>query len=699
MSARRFWIVTALLATALALAVLVALMDLRAISKPAVVDIVVPASALQVDGARVRGEVREGVPPYALHWDGQPPSAVLLEPRRQSVLAAAVFSNDSFDRNLSAVRFLDGEVRFELDARRWVPGAPLIVRVEAVRSRGGFRRAAVAAVLLGLALLTWFAVRRYAACPEAHRRGIARRLAESALFLVIAGGIFASVYPGVPVRVAEVTDEANINGFAAAVDHPEHFALDRMLSDSRQFAWYIPAYLAPIRAVKALGFHYETGNAFIGALIVVLLLFGLRRLFATVSGSAGFGFAAALVLGLVFDERSPADETWSILSVMPRMLFTALVPWVLLLALRCAPSSRRWWIACVVTGLLFHIHPLSAPVLLGALLVAFVAASDEPWRARLEGAALGVAAAAAVMLPYIVVYSLRYQQTIDADPTIAARALQIARSEYGHLSPGLVLGELVRFRIRTMRVLLDGLALILLLRHRVDRSLRFYVGLGVGFLLVILAVPFVDNSIAEHLGRRPFQYEMVRGIRFVDLFLVGALALVVRDWRGSRRAGRWLVVAGALCAVLSFGSGWLHTVRVIGGRARLSWRILNGRPDAESGAAQEAIRAMQALHTADERVAGPVGLRQFDVPLAWAWEDLGPLSYSPSRGLLACADTIARGQPLLATTITDASLAQLSVIYEAQLFFLRRSQLGEALARSERVLFTNDVYAIVDGRR
>jgi hypothetical protein len=131
------------------------------------------------------------------------------------------------------------------------------------------------------------------------------------------------------------------------------------------------------------------------------------------------------------------------------------------------------------------------------------------------------------------------------------------------------------------------------------------------------------------------------------------------------------------------------------GRGRLSWRILRDQPDARSGAAMEVIRAVQVLRVPGERVSGPVGLRQFDVPLAWVWKDVIALSYSRSADLLQSAETTARAQPLLARTVTEPSLLQLSRILDARLFLLRRKQLGVPLARSPAVLFVNDDYAVV----
>ena len=62
-----------------------------------------------------------------------------------------------------------------------------------------------------------------------------------------------------------------------------------------------------------------------------------------------------------------------------------------------------------------------APVLVGAILVAFVAASDEPMADRVRGGAVAAGVALATMVPNIAVYALRYGQTVDADPGIAVQ--------------------------------------------------------------------------------------------------------------------------------------------------------------------------------------------------------------------------------------------------------------------------------------
>lgn len=686
-----------LIAAALAVASGLAISELRAIAVPAVVEIAVPPQAVHADGERLRGELLEGLPPYELHWDGQPPSAVLVNRQDGRVLAASTFSDDSFSRNRNAVRFTDGRVRFVVDGRRGsAASGSFVVRCEAVAPRWRYTLAALAAVVLALALVVVLGLKSYLGTPLSGRPAARRRLAEGAIFIAIAAVVFAGIYPGAPIRVEEVTDEANINSFAAALDHPDRFALDKLLADPAHYAWYTPVYINTIRVFGRAGYHYATANAFLGAATALLLLFGFRRMFMAISGHRDFAFAAALALGLMFDQRMPPPgETWSILSVLPRMVFTACLPWVMLLAFWCAPSSRRWWVACGAAGLLMHIHPLSAPALEGALLIGFIAASDEPWAARIGGAATATIAAFATMGPYVLIFTTRYRGTVAIDPAIAARSLELVRATFAELSTGRVLRELLVHRVMSLRILLDALAVALLVRQRVDRSMRFYLGILAGFAIVTFAVPAADSAIANYLGRRPYEYEMIRNVRFMDVLVAAALGLAVSKWQGTPQRRRAWVAAGAICTVFALGPGWFETAWAMAGRARLSWRILHGRSDTESGAAQEAIRAMQALRASGERVSGPVGLRQFDVPLAFVPKDVIGLTYSTGSALVESVDAVNRAQPLFAASITDESLAQLSSVLDAQLFLLRRRQLDPSLARSPRVLFENSVYAIV----
>lgn len=680
------WRLVSIIAAAVVAAVasILAVVSLRSIVEPALVDVAVPPSAIATVDGVAGGTIRAGLPPFERHWDGQPPSAVLVSPSTGAVLAAAAFSDGTFDRNLSAVRFVDGEARFRLDARRWSPGAPLALRIEAVQSRGRFILWSSVAAIAALAFMVLIAI---------GGRGL--HLAGSLVFIAVATSIFTSVYPGAPIRIDEVTDEASINSYAAARDHPDRFALDKLLSVPDNYTWYSPVYVNTVRAFHRLGFHYQTANAFLGGGAALLLLCGLRRLFLKISGRQGLALAGALALGLMFEAGAPpAGEFWSITGILPRTIFAAFVPWVILLALACAPSPRRWWIACAAAGLVLHIHPLSGPVLAGALLTAFVLSSDEPIAARSAGTALAIAALALTALPFAIVY-LRHYTPAHIDAATATRALALTRLTFADLRVGLVARQLMAHRIMTLRIVLDGLAIVLLWRSPFDKCVRFYLGLCVGFAIMTFGFPVADSAVAAYLDRRQLAYELPRNVRYLDLLMAGALAVGVRGWRGSRPQALGAIAMAAVCASIALGPGWLLTARLIAGRTRLSWRILNGHPDLESGAAQEAIRAVRALRDPSARVSGPVGLRQFGVPIAWIARDITAQSYSVSPGLLESADVVSRADAVFAGSVTADSIARLAPILDAELFLVRVAKLDRSFEASVQVLFANHRYAIV----
>ena len=676
----------------LVLAAVLAAVNLRDISEPALVDVPVPATAIHAGDGIVSGSVLAGLPAYGLRWDGQPPSAILVNPASGVVLAAAAFSDKTFEGNRNAVRFVGGDARFKLDARRWSEGTPLVLRTEAVKPRGWFFFWAGISAALAIALLVAFAFK------SARELGRGARLdfAGSLIFIAVACGTFSSIFPGAPIRIEDWSDEAAINSYAAVRDHPAWFTLDKLLSDPANYTWYTPAYIHTIRAFGHLGFHYQTACAFLGAAAALIFLFGLRRLFMAVSGRADFALAATLALGLVFSaDVPPYGEVWSIVWVLPRTVFTAFVPWVIVLALHYLRAPGRWWIPCGAAGLLAYLYPLSAPPLVAALLVALVIGSDEPMSARIRGALLAMAAIGVTMLPYAAVYVRHIGAAPDLDPATTRRALEIVRGSFDYVRLGTILRQVPVYRFVTFRILLDAFAALLLIRRRFDSCVRFYLGILAGFALVTFGIPAVDSALATYLDRRQFEYDLARNARFIDFLVAGALAVGVAGWRGTRRQARLAVAAGAVCAAVAFGPGWYDTAFFIASRTRAGWRMVGGHPDRDTAAAQEAIRAVHALRASSERVAGPVALRQYGIPIAWVAKDILTQSYSVSRGLVEANDVFRRAEPLLARPLTDESLRQASSILEAPLFLVPPQQLDRRLAASPCLLFRNDVWAVV----
>src|SRR5204862_4437156 len=112
-------------------------------------------------------------------------------------------------------------------------------------------------------------------------------------------------------------------------------------------------------------------------------------------------------------------------------VFSAFVPWIVLLAMWALPTSRRWRIPCSAAGLMVSIHPLSTLALAGAIMPALVVASDEPPAARVSGALIACAAMAAVMAPYVFTFLSHYGEHRALDPSTSARALELVCASFG----------------------------------------------------------------------------------------------------------------------------------------------------------------------------------------------------------------------------------------------------------------------------
>jgi len=78
MSAGRFRLVAVLLGAAAVAAAGAAISSLRSIAVAPLLEIAVPDATFHADGDVWRGEITSGLPPFELHWDGQPPAAVLV---------------------------------------------------------------------------------------------------------------------------------------------------------------------------------------------------------------------------------------------------------------------------------------------------------------------------------------------------------------------------------------------------------------------------------------------------------------------------------------------------------------------------------------------------------------------------------------------------------------------------------------------
>ncbi|HEV7670169.1 MAG TPA: hypothetical protein VGS22_16750 [Thermoanaerobaculia bacterium] len=670
------------------------------------------------------GVVEKQLPDFHLAWDGRPPRAEIVDRRTGEVLAPAVLSRGSLEANRNAVLWLSADAEqlnperceYVIETRPVRERGPfLALRFEAPPSAKVFHRGALLAVLLiGIAAVLMGVAHVVRAAPAA-RLGAFVRCCRSGLFLALAATSFVTHYPGVPWLNPE-TDVASINSFAAALDHPEAFDRDALLDQRRDFDWYIPLFVGLVRGVGRLGLPYSMAYAVLGFLGIWLSLVGYERLFSKLSRSALFGFVAALALVLL-DASYPPNEHWSFSTVLPRSLFSALLPWVVLLALRWlgplpAPSPGRWWIAAAAAAALFYVHPVSSPALSGALFIGFLVVDGVRLRARL----MGVLAAGAVTILVMVPYAARYGAARQAAEG-GGQGLQVLHTIIGPFEPQRFYTAALALVVGTPRywVLLAGLVLLIAARRP---GTRLFLGMLVGWGLVTFALPAFDWALAEKLGRQPFQFNLVRNLRYLDFWLLTTLALLARFFRrkpfpslalGARiTAGRAAVAArshlsgaaliASVVAVLCYAPSVARTMSGVMSQVGTSRAILFGRWRAVPSARLEALWAVEAFRKDRETVSGARDLdffRQFRIPLAYTWKDPETLSYAAGGELVRARRVVGRVEALLEPPVDPADAQAIRAETGAELLVIERWRASLALRESRSRLFLNDRYVVL----
>jgi len=147
-------------------------------------------------------------------------------------------------------------------------------------------------------------------------------------------------------------------------------------------------------------------------------------------------------------------------------------------------------------------------------------------------------AALAIMFPYVMIYAGKYSGTVVADPALTSQAFEVARQRFapGYLEPLIFYRDLALYLALTPRYWLGIIALVMLCRYRRGTlATRVSVGMTLGFVIVTCLIPTLDVIISSRMGRLPFQIDLIRNLRYLDVWLLGIVAAGVSFGRRVRR--------------------------------------------------------------------------------------------------------------------------------------------------------------------
>ncbi|MGC8667528.1 MAG: hypothetical protein ACP5VE_05375 [Chthonomonadales bacterium] len=334
-------------------------------------------------------------------------------------------------------------------------------------------------------------------------------------------------------------DQINILTICAAQDHPGMMEGDEIAGRPGILNYYIPFFVRLVRLASLPDHNYLRGLNLLLFATSIAYLWGWWLLFRQWAPPVVAGLCAFLVRGIVW---LPGNEVWGIAgiwSMLPRTLFLAMVPWVLLFWLWGRTSDGRWYACALVAGCLVNVHPISGLAFVGGLLAAEAAYSAGEGRSlsavarRMAG---GAAASAAGMAPYVWVYfnsrgSLHGVSSAELDAALAMRITSRLRSAREYLK------DWVRPKVLFL-VVAPWIAVWFALGD--DRTSRrpfllALASLAAGCLLVAFGSVGLERLLAAVSIRTHMAYELIRGAKYVLLpsYLVAVVAL-----------GRWTAAIG-----------------------------------------------------------------------------------------------------------------------------------------------------------
>lgn len=318
-------------------------------------------------------------------------------------------------------------------------------------------------------------------------------------------------------------DAANIASFAAGRAFPQLFTGDAILGDLRNIGLYVTIHIPiTIWLEKLVG---NFGLAYSLLLFPhVLLQYVIYYIFGKVlfkNRYWGFLFSLAISAPL----ELAGGEVWGVVGdAMPRFTFQVLIPIILIILLttwRNRPG--RWPWIMVIAGLMAFIHPVSTPSWAFALWLGFLPCMPSEYnlgRKLREMLKLGLILVLA-LLPYVVIY-LSYKQGGRSNTNYDLVYLILTNYFPNDILniPGAV-STLIQAtgQYGLLWYALIGLAFTYIYFHSERPIVKQMLIWMVGISVVSIVIPYIEQIIERTLRIIPLQTELMRGMRYLVIFL------------------------------------------------------------------------------------------------------------------------------------------------------------------------------------
>lgn len=345
------------------------------------------------------------------------------------------------------------------------------------------------------------------------------------------------------------SDAANIASFSAALDHPGSFANDSLLNNPANFSFYSTLHVPLIRALAKWFGNYSTPFAFLIFPVTLLHLIGYYWLGREVLKDRWFALIFSLMV--LIPVQLNLSEIWGLWQdVIPRFLFQSLLPFELAAVMRWGKKPKSWPWLMAAMGLLIYIHPVSLPAwALAVILSLWIMAPAMPKKQKLLHLVLAGLLFLVVVLPFA--FNYLSTTTFGSRGSIPyAELMDILRKRLitGFLDLNIAFKDFIKIAVISdwLMILLWAFVFIgglvfffFFIRQKKDKTTLLVLGsMWFSIFFVSVVLPLLDHSLAARLQRLPYEFDLVRNLRFsIPLLLLSALYLLIQIQVESKR--RW----------------------------------------------------------------------------------------------------------------------------------------------------------------
>ncbi len=368
------------------------------------------------------------------------------------------------------------------------------------------------------------------------------------------------------------SDAANISSFASALDHPSSFVNDVFLHDPANFAFYNTIHIPLIRILGKVMGNY--GSAF--ALLILPTTF-LHLLGYYLLGNVFFQkriWSVLFTLTVMVPIQLNVGESWGLLrEAVPRFLFQALLPFVLIVVIRWGKDPKTWPWLMGLTGLLVYVHPVSLPAWgLAVLLGLWFLAPKSSIRQKALFLGISVIVFMLVILPFAYNY-LSTTEFGESKGENYSHILKIMQQRFNTGFIDLKLGYKDFIKLTVFSHWLNILIWVFILIASLGIYNHYRKGSINHLGLILLAwwfailftgviLPIVDQTLTSWLKRMPFEVDLIRSLRYIIPLMLLTLFFLLSEWqtilekKAKRYEHAWQS-AGFLLIGIFLAFGWM----------------------------------------------------------------------------------------------------------------------------------------------